>query len=95
MIVDKDKIVSNIAFIKDQIFEEDYLTDKEKLIILCNLILDVSIKYLPTDLKAEGTEILSNGKRISYHLLKDSDNIGLQMALKTHLIINLASMIDE
>lgn len=95
MIVDKDKIVSNIALIKDQIFEEDYLTDEEKLIILCNLILDVSIKHLPTDLKADGTNILSNGKRISYHLLKDTDNIGLQIALKTHLIINLASMIDE
>lgn len=70
--------------------EFNSLTASEKVILLSNLLL-VSIKdELPTELKKYGDSFLSNGKEIALKVNENMQDVSLQVALKAHLLIDLA-----
>lgn len=87
--MDEEKIVSNILTIDETVLYD--CTDTEKLLILSNIILTISSKYFPAELQAHATSINSNGKSVAYELIKNPNNVGLNLAIKAHHIINLAN----
>lgn len=94
MNINREEIVINVATIKETIFNSE-LNDAEKLIILSNLILDIAKVYLPSNIKDDATNILNNGRRIGLELQIDPYNLGLQLALNAHLIVDIASSLND
>lgn len=92
--MDREYIVKAIEEIQ-AIFDRDNLKDSEILVILSNLVIDASIMHLPSEeLSENGNDILKNGKKVNYELLRYPDNLGLQIALKGHLLIDLANKLE-
>ena len=71
------------------------LTTKEKLTLCANIILLVIQDYLPDDLLKDKTSVLNNGKEISLLIFKYKYNPTLQIAFKTHLILDLATNYND
>jgi len=67
------------------------LNTKEKLTLATNLILFTLTDLLPNELDKDKISILNNGKEIALLLNKYKNNTVLQIALKTHLILDLAN----
>lgn len=84
---DKDKIVASYAYVMDEVFKD--LNNTEQALVLTNCLLGVAKNYLPPELKKDEVNLLSNGKRISFELVKNENNLGLNIAYHAHLIINL------
>lgn len=91
--INEDKVIHTISTIEETLFES--LTDTEKLIILSNLLLTISTNYLPKELQENKVNLVSNGKAVSYELLKHIDSHGLNIAMKAHHIIDLANRIND
>lgn len=91
--INEDKVINTISTIEETLF--DSLTDTEKLLILSNLLLTISTNYLPKELQENKVNLVSNGKAVSYELLKHIDSYGLNIAMKAHHIIDLANRIND
>lgn len=89
--INEENIITSTSTINDTVF--DTLSNPEKLIVLANLLIDTSINYLPMALRKDAVNIVSNGNRVSYELIKYPDNNGLLLALRAHLIIDTANNI--
>lgn len=83
--INDDKIISTIASINDNCFEN--LNKTERLLVISNLLLTESINYLPPELKEKSVDLVSNGKAVAYEMIKHQNNLGLDLAFKAHLII--------
>lgn len=82
----EEKIITTIGTIQDTCFFD--LNNIEKILVISNLLLIEAEEYLPSELKKDAKQILANGKRISYELLKHEDNLGLNMAMKAHVLVS-------
>ena len=82
----EDKIINTLSIIQDTCFND--LNNLEKILIISNLLLIEAEEYLPQELKKDAKQLLSNGKRITYELLKHEDNLGLNLALNAHIIVS-------
>lgn len=82
----EEKIINTLSTINETCFFD--LNNIEKTLVIANLLLMEAEEFLPPELKEDSKRILSNGKRISYELLKHEDNLGLSMAMKAHIIIS-------
>ncbi|AND75252.1 hypothetical protein FDH01_gp091 [Acinetobacter phage vB_AbaM_ME3] len=91
--INEDKVIHTISTIEETLFES--LNDTEKLLILSNLLLTISTNYLPKELQENKVNLVSNGKAVSYELLKHIDSFGLNIAMKAHHIIDLANRIND
>lgn len=85
----KENIVNTTAIVLDSAF--DGINSVERLLVIANLLLKESEIYLPDELKKDSELIVSNGKRIGFELMKYENNLGLNLALKAHLIIALVN----
>lgn len=83
---DKEKVVEAYELIITSILKD--LNTYEKVIVLTNCLLNASEDILPTELKEGSTQLLSNGKRISRELIRHEDNLGLNVAYHSHIIMN-------
>lgn len=88
MNINEDKIISTFDSVRSISFED--LNDRESLLVISNLLLNISEKYLPSFLKEDSTKIVSNGKRISYEMVKNPDNFGLNLSLVAHQLLSLS-----
>jgi hypothetical protein len=66
------------------------LTTQEKLILCSNLLLLIVAKELPLDLQTYSTSLLNNGKELALKSTEYKNNIPLQIAVKAHLIVDMA-----
>lgn len=82
----ENKIIDTLTIVQDTCFND--LNSLERMLVISNLLLIEAENYLPEDLKKDAKSLLSNGKRISYELLKHEDNVGLNFALKAHYLIS-------
>ena len=85
MHVDIEKVVATIDTIDTTCF--DSLNSQERLVVISNLLLKEAEDYLPDELQKNAVNLLSNGKAIAYELLKYEDNMGLDLAMKAHMIL--------
>lgn len=83
---DKEKVVDTYDLIITSILKD--LNTYERIIVLTNCLLNTSEEILPDDLKNGSTQLLSNGKRISRELIRNEDNLGLNVAYHSHIIMN-------
>lgn len=88
-----ENITQAISFISETCFPS--LTPSERLFVLSNLILKESLPLLPEDIKKDGSNVLSSGKRIVYEQLQYQDNIGLKLGFKAHQIIKIAEQVNS
>lgn len=91
--MNEEKIVTGIATIQETVL--DSFNDREKLLVLSNLLLDISKKYLPEKLAEDSVNLLSDGKSVAYQVMTHTNNPGLNLALKAHHIINIANQIGD
>lgn len=84
--INEEKVISTLGTITETCLND--LNDLEKIVIISNLLLIESEKYLPDELKKDAKQILSNGKRINYESLKYEVNLGLSYATKAHVILD-------
>lgn len=89
----EERIIQTISTIEETLF--DSLKNTEKLLVLSNLLLTISTNYLPKELQENKVNLVSNGKAISYELLKHIDSHGLNLAMKAHHIIDIANRIES
>lgn len=91
----EDKIIGAVATINDISLEG--LNDAESILSLCNSLLVFAEKHLPKELKDDAQTILSNGKQVSYELLKHEDSLGLNIAYNVHRILAITNkgLIDD
>ena len=82
----EEKIISTLSTIQEICFTE--LNSVERILTISNLLLIEAEEYLPHELKKDSKQLLSNGKRIKYELLKFNDNLGLTLGLMAHTIIS-------
>lgn len=94
MSINEDSVLSAISMIKDNVLDTGY-TDSEKLIVLCNILLDVSKNHLPFELSNDADKLLSNGKRVSFELNENPENVGLFIAYKTHLLLSMVERLND
>ncbi len=93
MTMNEEKIVEAINIINDTAL--DGLTDREQLVVLSNIILSISRKHLGKDLQKDSISIVSNGKSVAYELMKHVNDLGLNLAMKAHHIIDISQRIDN
>ena len=86
-------ITNTISTISDTCFNS--LSHPERLIVLSNLILLEASYFLPQELSKDSNNLLSSGKRITYEKIKFQNNIGLDLALKAHHIIDIGNQIHS
>lgn len=82
----EEKIINTLSTIQETCFFD--LNNIEKILVISNLLLIEAEEYLPSELRKDAKQILANGKRISYELLKHEDNLGLTMAMKAHVLVS-------
>lgn len=87
--MNEEKLLANLSLFKDTIQSD--LTDEEVLMLVANICLDVSVKYLPKGLTEEPVRLVSNGRSVTYELMKHTESKGLNLALKAHHILGIAS----
>lgn len=92
MTINTEEVIATVSHIKDNCFEG--LSDLEQLLVLSNLLLLKSINFLPSDLKEDHINLLSNGKRVLYEMSTYNNNLGLDLALKAHLIIQSVNELE-
>lgn len=81
----EDKIINTLSLIQDTCFGD--LNSVERLLVISNLLLVESEYHLPSEVKQDAQNLLSNGKRVHYEFLKFDDNLGLKLAIKAHEVI--------
>lgn len=81
----EQKIIAAIATTKDTIFED--LSKLEQGLVLSNLLLDLSREYLGEKLKKDSVDLVANGKRIAFSLVKNPEDVGLLIAYHSHMIL--------
>lgn len=91
--INEEKVINTISTIEQTLFES--LSDAEKLLVLSNLSLTISTKYLPKDIRDDKVNLVSNGKAVAYELLKHVGNPGLNLAMKAHHIIDIANKLGD
>lgn len=69
------------------------LTTQEKIVLISNLLLMSIEKELPAHLKQYSNSLLNNGKELVLKLNEDRNNIPLQIAVKAHLLVDLAGKV--
>lgn len=84
--INEEKVINTLSIITETCLND--LNDFEKILVISNLLLMESEKYLPEEIKKDSKQILSNGKRINYESLKYETNLGLSLATKAHVIID-------
>lgn len=84
--ISEQKIIGSLSTIGDVCFLD--LSKIERLIVIANLLLQEAENYLPDELKKDAQLLLSNGKRINYEKLKYEDNLGINLAIYSHLILS-------
>ncbi len=82
----EEKIISTLSTIQEICFTD--LNSVERILTLSNLLLIEAEVYLPPELQKDSKQLLSNGRRIKYELLKFNDNLGLNLGLMAHTIIS-------
>ena len=85
MTIKTDEVIATVSYINDNCFEN--LNNLEQLLVISNLLLSQSINFLPSELKEDHINLLSNGKRVAYEMANYPNNLGLDLAFKAHLII--------
>lgn len=83
--INNEEIIATISYINNNCFED--LNNAERLLVISNLLLRESVIYLPPELKERGTDVVSNGRAVTYEMIKYQNNLGLDLAFKAHLII--------
>lgn len=91
--MNEEKLIESISTINDTIFHN--LNNTEKLLIISNILLEISMDYLPNDLNKDRISVVSNGKSVAYELMKHVDNNGLNLAMKAHHIIDIANKVSN
>ncbi len=82
----EEKIIETLSIIQDSCFTD--LNNYERILVISNLLLLESVKYFPPEIEKEANNVVTNGKRINYEMLKFEDNLGLNLAMKAHLIVS-------
>lgn len=91
--MNNEQMIESISTINDTVLEG--LSDSDKLIILANIILTISVNYFPEDISKSKETIAGNGKMIAYELMKHVSNDGLNLAMKAHHIIDISTRIKD
>ena len=74
----------------ENLFTAGLLNNAEKLAVLANCLLDLSKEYLEPSLIPD----IGNGKVLSYELIDRPNDIGLQIAVKAHLLLAIANSLE-
>lgn len=91
--MNEEKIVEAISTINDTVLEN--LRDSDKLLVIANLLLNISTNHFPKDLNMDKVSVASNGKSVAYELMKHVNDNGLNLAMKAHHIIDIANRISN
>lgn len=89
----EEKIAESISIINDTVLTN--MSNSDKLLVLSNMILNISVEYFPTELQDNKTSVASNGKSVAYELMKHVDNVGLNLAIKAHHVIDMAGRLNN
>ena len=92
--INRETVVSLIDEV-ESLFLDHQLSSSERLLTCANLILQVACKHVPVELSNEASDVVHSGKRLSYEIMDHADSIGLQVAVKAHLLIDLALKLEE